>query len=158
MTTRDALQILNHFASLQGHLVRQFLHLYDPQDRERFRDAPNGTLSINGKTWSHQRHGAGITFVGPDNTRVNAHVGMADYPEGFDSGRLFEYFDSTGTTIVTFDDRNYAATIHEINNLIDDMIQRGLVRAVFTKGRFPHKIFELTHPSTAKNDGDRPIL
>ncbi|AUX45526.1 uncharacterized protein SOCE26_070200 [Sorangium cellulosum] len=153
MTSVDALQILNQFASLQGHLVRKFLHLYDPKDRERFRDVPNGTLSVNGRTWSHQRHGAGVTFTDSNNTRVNAHVGMTEHPEGIDSGRILEYLESLDITTVSFDNRDYSATIHDINNLINDMTQRGLLRTVTTQGRFPHQMFKLTHVSNIQRDG-----
>ncbi|XYH97564.1 DUF6896 domain-containing protein [Sorangium sp. So ce1128] len=149
MTTSDTLQLLEQFASLQGRLVRKFLELYDPKDREGFRDAPRGTLSMDGRTWKCQRHGAGIVFVDLSGVRVNAHVGMAECPEGMDGGRLFEYLDSLGLSVVIFGDREYDVTKSEMDQMVDDMVQGGLLRAITTTGRFPHQIFELVRSRSA---------
>ncbi|WP_438006706.1 hypothetical protein WME89_50470 [Sorangium sp. So ce321] len=157
MTRSDALQLLEQFASLQGRLVRNFLELYAPKDREGYRDAPKGTLSTDGRTWKCQRHGAGVVFVDLGGVRVNAHVGMAEYPEGMDGGRLFEYLDSLGLSVVIFGDREYDVTKFEMDQMIDDMVQGGLLRAITTKGRFPYRIFELVRSSSDPSDGGKSL-
>jgi hypothetical protein len=143
MATNNAVELLLQFASLQGHLVRKFLELYDPKDRERFRDVPNGALSLNDESWTHQRHGSGVAFVNSNNVQVNAHVAMADHPEGIDGGRLFEYLESLGCPFVVFSGREYSVTKDDMDRMVDDMVQSGLLRPVITPGRFSHRIFEL---------------
>jgi len=151
MGTRDAIRLLSDFASLQGRLVRKFLDEYDPKDRERFRDVPNGTLSIDGRVWMHQRHGAGVAFVSSDKIRVNAHVAMAEHPEAIDGGRLFEYLESLGLTSVVYNGNHYGVTKPDIDRMVGDMALSGLLRLVVTQGRFPHQIYELRR---LVDDGD----
>ncbi|WP_437528769.1 hypothetical protein WME79_46450 [Sorangium sp. So ce726] len=143
MVTGDAVQLLSRFASLQGRLVRKFLELYEPKDRERFRDVPNGTLSIEGATWTHRRHGAGVAFTGINNVRVNAHVGMNEYPEGIDGGRFFEYLESIGISVVDFAGIEYNVTMCDMDKMVDELWRRGILRAVTTEGRFAHRLFVL---------------
>jgi hypothetical protein len=144
VVTSDANHLIKQFASLQGRLVRTFLDRYQPEDRERFRDVPNGTLAEAGTTWAHQRHGAGILFTSSESVRVNAHVAMTEYPEGVDGGRLFEYLESLGIASVNFEGRRYATTKPEMDRLMEHMRRSGLLRPVISSGSFPHRIFELT--------------
>lgn len=154
MKASDAVQLLTQFASLQGLLVRQYLDVCNPKDREGFRDAPRGTLSTDGRTWKYQRHGAGVAFVDLSGVRVNAHVGMAEHPEGVDGGRLFEYLDSLGLSVVIFGDREYDVTKSEMDRMMEDMVQGGLLRVTMTRGRFSHRIFELVRSSSDLNNED----
>lgn len=143
MEASKADQLVRQFAYVQGRLVRNFLEKYRPKDRERFRDVPNGMLVEAGETWTHQRHGAGVAFVNSKNIRVNAHVAMAEYPEGIDGGRLFEYLESLGHTSVVFDKHEYAINKPEMDKLLDQMMRKGLIRPAISSGRFAHRIFEL---------------
>lgn len=127
--------------------MRRFLDKYRPKDRERFLDVPNGYLMEAGASWSHQRHGAGVTFVSPEGIRVNAHVAMAEYPEGIDGGRLFEYLESLGVASVYFEGIEYSVPKYEMDRLMDQMARSGLLRPVVSSGRFAHRLFELTQKS-----------
>ena len=121
--------------------------MYQPADRERFRDVPNGMLVEAGTTWTHQRHGAGVLFASSEGVRVNAHVAMAEYPEGIDGGRLFEYLESLGIASVVFEGREYTTTKPEMDIWVDQMTRSGLLRPVISSGRFAYRIFELTQAS-----------
>ncbi|WP_437814633.1 DUF6896 domain-containing protein [Sorangium sp. So ce1078] len=156
MAAKDAMQLLSQYALLQGRLVRTFLNLYQPKDRETFRDVPSGTLSMDGTTWTHQRHGAGVTFVDPSDVKVNAHVGMAECPEGVDGGRLFEYLESIGVAVVVYGGQTYDVEKRNMDRMLDEMVQGGLLRAVTTRGRFAHRIFELAQLQGDRDDGDSP--
>ncbi|WP_437777119.1 DUF6896 domain-containing protein [Sorangium sp. So ce1097] len=138
---------VERFVSLQGRLVRKFLDKYRPKDRERFLDVSNGYLMEAGAPWSHQRHGAGVTFVSPEGIRVNAHVAMVEYPEGIDGGRLFEYLESLGVASVYFEGLEYSVATYEMDKLMDQMARSGLLRPVVSSGRFAHRLFELTQKS-----------
>lgn len=154
MATRDVVRLLSQYASLQGRLVRKLLNLYQPKDRDTFRDVPSGTLSMDGRTWTHRRHGAGVTFEDPRDVKVNAHVGMAEYPEGVDGGRLFEYLESIDVDTVAFGGREHNVTKHDMDRILDEMVQGGLLQVVTTRGRFAHRIFELAQLQRDRDDGD----
>lgn len=143
MKSGDALQRLSELAKLQGDLVRQFLDVYAPKDRERFRDVRDGTLSLGGKTWKHHRHGVGVLFVSSDDMRVNAHVAMVDHPEAIDGGRLFEYLESLGLDSVFFEEREYSIAVPEMIELLDEMVRRGMLRKVVHRAGFSYTVFEL---------------
>ncbi|WP_155797948.1 DUF6896 domain-containing protein [Sorangium cellulosum] len=147
MTESSAEYLVKQFASLQGRLVRKFLDKYRPKDRERFLDISNGYLMESGASWSHQRHGAGVTFVRLEGIRVNAHVAMVEYPEGIDGGRLFEYLESLGVASVHFEGIEYSVAKHEMDKLMDQMARSGLLRPVVSSGRFAHRLFELAQES-----------
>ncbi|WP_148314141.1 DUF6896 domain-containing protein [Sorangium cellulosum] len=153
MVTRDAVQLLSQYALLQGRLVRKFLNLYRPKDLETFRDVPGGTLSLYGRTWTHRRHGAGVSFVDPSDVKVNAHVGMVEFPEGVDGGRLFEYLESIGMSAIVFDGREYGVTKQDMDRMLDEMVEGALLRVVMTRGRFAHRIFELVQLQGDRDDG-----
>ncbi|WP_437968479.1 hypothetical protein WMF04_03940 [Sorangium sp. So ce260] len=153
MTKIDAAQLLSQYASLQGHLVRKLLNLHQPKDRETFRDVPSGMLSMDGRTWAHRRHGAGVAFVNPSGIKVNANVGMAEFPEGVDGGRLFEYLESIGATAVVFREQEHGVTKRDVDRMLDEMVQGGLLRVVTTRGRFAHQIFELAQLQGDRDDG-----
>jgi len=143
MATNDVQYLAKQFSLLQGRLVREFLARYKPKDLERFRDVPNGTIVEGGAQWMHKRHGAGILFININGVRVNAHVAMIEFPEGIDGGRLFEYIESLGMPSVVFAGREYSTTKPEIDILVQEMTQGGLLRRVSSSGRFPHHIFEI---------------
>ncbi|MGK4000212.1 DUF6896 domain-containing protein [Sorangium sp. So ce1024] len=147
MIENNAECLVERFASLQGRLVRRFMDKYRPKDREKFLDISNGYLMEAGALWSHQRHGAGVTFVSPEGIRVNAHVAMVEYPEGIDGGRLFEYLESLGVASVYFEGVEYSVPRCEMDKLMDEMARRGLLRPVISSGRFAHRLFELAHES-----------
>jgi hypothetical protein len=152
MATLEALRAVSDFAALQGKVVREFLRVYAPRDRERFFDVPNGTMSVDGAPWHHRRHGAGVTFTGPGDVVVNAHVEMVDYPEAIDGGRIFEYLESAGVGSVTLGADAYAVTPESMWQLVRDMVTAGLLRAVTTQGRYQRHICCL--PSTVSGPDD----
>jgi hypothetical protein len=79
--------------------------------------------------------------VDPDGVRVNAHVGMAEFPEAIDGGRLFEYLDSLHLSAVVLGGREYPVEPWTMIGLVADMAQAGLVRPVVTRESFPHRVW-----------------
>lgn len=143
MIVGDAAQYLSEFARLQGRLVRQFLNVYAPMDREKFRDVADGTILLGGELWTHHRHGLGVSFVNPGGIHVNAHVAMAEYPEAIDAGRLFDYLESMGVDALSFDGHEYVVSVPVIEKMLNRVAMFGVLRESVTQGPFPKKIFEL---------------
>jgi hypothetical protein len=143
MKKGEAIEQVREFSKLQGCLVRHFLELYHPVDRERFRDVRDGEFLIHGELWRHQRHGAGVLFVGPDNVSVDAHVAMADFPDAVDAGRLCEYFESVGISIVGFCEQEYDVAVPELDRMLVEMTRVGVLREVNVQSPYPRRFFEL---------------
>jgi hypothetical protein len=132
----DAMGAVSEYCVLQGRLVRHFLAKYSPRDLDRFRDVPNGSFVLGAECWKHTRHGVGVSFESDDGVSVNAHVGMVDFPEGVDGGRLFEYLSSKGVRCVRFDGTMYDVEYRDMVRLVTRMADCGRLKRV--RGEAPY--------------------
>lgn len=144
MEVTDAIGAVWEYCVLQGRLVRHFLATYSPRDLDRFRDVPNGSFVLGTDCWKHTRHGAGVSFENGDGVRVNAHVDMAEFPEGFDAGRLFEYLSSKGLRRVRFEGADYDVAYPDVVRLVARMASRG--RLTLVRGEAPYGTYERVVP------------
>jgi len=143
MDLLDIETVIPQYVALQGRLVRTFLSRYNPNDIERFRDVSDGSVDVDGMDWRHRRHGAGILFLSARGVRVNAHLGMVQYPEGIDGGRLFEYLESQAVRAVTFRGSVHVVGKVELDTLLNEMGALGVLRRSETTGRLSHGVFEV---------------
>jgi hypothetical protein len=135
---------IKEFSALQGALAAEYIRLRSPKDLARFRDAENGKFQLEGKTWIHQRHGAGISFTDPSGVRINAHVAMALHPHGFDEGRIWEYLESTNTHSVEFENLHFDLSMTALRLLFKNLVEAKVIQTVQVPGQFSTYVYELT--------------
>jgi hypothetical protein len=147
MEVTDAIDAVWEYGVLQGRLVRHFLAKCSPRDLDRFRDVPNGSFVLGAECWKQTRHGVGVLFESSEGVRVNAHVGMVDFPEGLDGGRLFEYLSSKGVGRVEFNGAMYDVDYGSMIRLVTRMADCGRLKRV--RGEAPYGTYERVGPSNA---------
>jgi hypothetical protein len=81
-----------------------------------------------------------VLFESDDGVSVNAHVGMVDFPEGVDGGRLFEYLSSKGVRCVRFDGTMYDVDYGSMIRLVTRMADCGRLKRV--RGEAPYGTYE----------------
>jgi hypothetical protein len=87
---------IRRYIELQGMLLGAFREDFpDVSDWQFLLDAPrSGEVTVDGATWSFQKHGAGLSFRRADGLTIDAHRHLC-VPEGIDAWRLLEYFESS---------------------------------------------------------------
>lgn len=137
---RDAEQVVLEFCNLQHRLVGRFLQDVCPKDLERFSDVERiGTLRIGSQEWKYTRHGAGILFEIPGAV-VDAHIGLALFPNAIDGWRLLQYLESIGVSSVAFDGAAVAANDEEgLERLLEKMEHAGILEAAYLQP--PTRVF-----------------
>lgn len=130
-SSRDAVPVVLEFCDLQRRLVERFLEDVHSNDLERFSDIQRtGTLRVGAQQWSYTRHGAGVSFEMPGTT-VDAHVGLALFPDAVDGWRLLQYIESIGVATLTFAGELIAADDEKsLERLLERMEQAGILEAV----------------------------
>lgn len=130
-SSKSAAPVVFQFCDLQRRLVERFLEVLRPNDLERFSDVERtGTLRVGSQYWSYTRHGAGISFETPETT-VDAHIGLAVFPNAIDGWRLLQYLESIGVTSLTFEGEAVAADDEKaLERLLEKMEQAGILEAV----------------------------
>lgn len=133
MTASDenASQIVLRYCKLQRQLVERFREDLQPRDLDYFSDvARNGSLQLGSQTWQYARHGAGVAFESPAAV-VDAHVGLATFPDAVDGWRLLLYLESAGTRAITFGGETaMAGDEEELERLLERMTRAGILEEV----------------------------
>jgi hypothetical protein len=144
-----AIETIRTYCHLQAQLVRTLLERERPKDTQYFRDLKPGSLHIDGTRWEYRKHGGGVAFSSSSGVEVDAHVGMATFPDAFDAWRLLLYCESVGIEHLTHDGRTYEANYdiygeEPVRELIEALCASGLAKEVTYGDGLPHRLYELT--------------
>lgn len=100
-----------------------------------------GSISVLGKTWKFQRHGAGILFQETESkTIIDAHRGVIDHSKSFDSWRLAQYFESLNCSKIMWKSNTFVADDEDsLDKLLELLEQEHVVKLVSRQ----YKLYEL---------------
>jgi hypothetical protein len=130
MASKQALDVLNEYAQLQGRLCRSLVSQASAPDIE-VEDLPRqGVVVQDEVAWRFQKHGAGVRFIGENGVIVDAHVEPFNFPTAVDAWRLVQYCETTGITALSLDGEEVNADDEdELDQMLCKLAADGTVSA-----------------------------
>ena len=130
-SSQVAAEVVLRYCELQRQVVEHFLKEFRPKDLERFADVERqGVLRVGDEAWQYTRHGAGVLFQNRG-VVIDAHVGMAIFPDALDGWRLVQYLESAGVATLSFEGKGVAADNEKaLGYLLAEMVKIGLLEEV----------------------------
>lgn len=136
----EAIQIISEFVELQNNLILAFRQIYPNVSKSFSVNCPRqGLLSLEGEKWMFNKHGVGVYFQSENSDIiVDIHAGFVDYPQGFDSWRLVQYFESKGVEQIyyltgVFDLTNKANNEDIVDDLLEHLLEDNIIQVAFVK-------------------------
>jgi hypothetical protein len=130
----EALAAIRGYARLQAELLAATQRVYPEMDRDEYLLSLDrtGTVQSSDEIWTFRRHGRGICYTGTVSHRtVDVHSDGVQYPRGFDSWRLAQYFESLGTAALWFEGHPYEASdIDAVDEILAAMAHCGAIERV----------------------------